>query len=484
MRDERVNEALLHPLVRSRSTRRTLLGRAAVLGAAPAAMTIGGALGPISALAQDATPAAPSGATNPLGVDPSAPLDVFMFDGGYGHDYQVNVNTMYNKLFPDAKITYTATQKLGPQLQPRFIDKSPPDVIDNSGDSNLSVTALVAANQLADLADLMGAVSYDTEGATFADTLIPGSQDSGVYDGKQLVLNYALSVFGMWYSSSWMASKGYTYPKTWTEFLDLCEQIKAGGVAPFITTGVYPQYMQEFMFNQMLWKHGGNDSINKIDNLEDDAWKQPEVKTVLEALYQLADRGYFAEGWEGLTHTESQGEWLQGKAIFLPCGSWLENEMKGLIPDGFDMVVAPTPSLDEDKIPFEGIFTDAGEGFIVPADGKNVPGGKEWARLLFSKEGARFFSENTKSLTVVNGAAEGLDLGVAFKSTQDAITASNGQTYIARYNGWYKDLSDTAKQAMADLMQKKISVDDYMDTVQQAADDVKADDTVPKFTRG
>jgi len=483
MRDERLNEALLHPLVRSRSNRRTLLGRAVALGAAPAAIAIGGALGPIGAFAQEASPAA-SGATNPLGVDPSAPLDVFIFKGGYGDDYAINVNTMYNKLFPDAKITYTGTQKLGPQLQPRFIDGSPPDVIDNSGADSLDNTALVAEGQLADLSDLMAAVSYDTEGSTFADTLVPGSQDSGVFDGKQQVLNYALSVYGIWYSKSYMDTNGYTYPKTWTEFLDLCEQIKASGTAPFITTGVYPQYLQLFMFNAMLWKHGGADVINKIDNLEDDAWRQPEVKTVLEALYQLADRGYFAEGWEGLTHTESQGEWLQGKAVFLPCGSWLENEMKGLIPDGFDMVVAPTPSLDEDKVPFEGIPSDAGEGFIVPTDGKNVQGGKEWARLLFSKEGARFFSENTKSLTVVNGAAEGLDLGTAFKSTQDAITASAGQTYVARYGGWYKDLMDEAKQAMADLMQKKISVDDYIDTVQDAADTVKGDDSIPKFTRG
>ena len=366
MRDERLNEALLHPLVRGRSNRRTLLARAVALGAAPVAMTIGGALGPISAFAQDALLLRHPARRIPLGVDPAAPLDVFIFKGGYGDDYAINVNTMYNKLFPDAKITYTGTQKLGAQLQPRFIDGSPPDVIDNSGADNLDNTALVAEGQLADLSDLMAAVSYDTEGSTFADTLVPGSQDSGVYDGKQQVLNYALSVYGIWYSSSFMETNGYTYPKTWTDFIALCEQIKASGIAPFITTGVYPQYLQLFMFDSMLWKHGGVDVINKIDNLEDDAWRQPEVKTVLEALYQLADGGYFAEGWEGLTHTESQGEWLQGKAAFLPCGSWLENEMKGLIPDGFDMVVAPTPSLDEDKVPFEGISSDAGEGFIVP----------------------------------------------------------------------------------------------------------------------
>ena len=228
MRDERLNEALLHPLVRSRSSRRTLLARAAALGVAPVAMTIGGALGPIGAFAQDATPAA-SGATNPLGVDPAAPLDVVIFKGGFGDDYAINVNTMYIKFFPDSKITYTGIQRLGEQLQPRFMAGNPPDVIDNRGADNLDNAALVADGQLADLADLMAAVSCDTEGYTFAETLVPGTQDSGVFDGKQQLLNWALTVYGIWFSSTYMQTNGYTYPTTWADFLTLCETIKAIG---------------------------------------------------------------------------------------------------------------------------------------------------------------------------------------------------------------------------------------------------------------
>ena len=45
------------------------------------------------------------------------------------------------------------------------------------------------------------------------------------------------------------------------------------------------------------------------------------------------------QGTEGLTHTEAQAEWLQGNALFIPSGSWLENEMRELTPEGFDMVV-------------------------------------------------------------------------------------------------------------------------------------------------
>jgi N-acetylglucosamine transport system substrate-binding protein len=254
-------------------------------------------------------------------------------------------------------------------------------------------------------------------------------------------------------------------------------------VAPWESTGVYPQYMKNFVFDQMLYKHDPQAAIN-IDNLEADAWKQPAVKDVLDALYMLADKGYMAPGWEGLTHTESQGEWLQGKSVFLPCGTWLENEMKGLVPDGFDMTIAPTPSLDGDKMPFEAIMAGAGEGFIVPAKGKNVQGGKEWLRLLFSVAGGRFFSENTKSLSVVIGSGEGLDLGTAFASTQAALAAAGTNTFpSSSYSGWYKDLQDEASSQMGALLQKQISIDDFISSVQDMADQVKDDDSVPKYTR-
>jgi N-acetylglucosamine transport system substrate-binding protein len=459
-----------------RCSRREILARGTALGLSlPALVALLTASSPRRALAQDAS--------NPLGVDPEAPLDVVIFKGGYGDDYAIYVNdNMYKKLYPNAEITYAGIQRLGEQLQPRFVAGEPPDVIDNSGAGNLDNTALVAEGQLADLADLMAAPSYDTEGATFAETLVPGTQDDGVFDGTQYLLNWALSAYGVWYSSSLFEQNGWTYPTTWDEHLALCEEIKGSGMAPWLTTGVHPQYALEFVFNEMLWKHDPQAIIN-IDNLEADAWKAPAVADVLEAMYTLAERDYIGEGWEGLDHVQSQNEWLQGKAAFLPCGTWLENEMKDSIPEGFDMVIAPTPSLPGDVIPFEGILAGAGEKFIVPSQGKNVQGGKEWVRLLFSKEGGRTFAELTKSLSTVQGSGEGLDLGTAFASTQAAITAAGQNTFTARYPGWYRDFREAAKLELAALLQLESSVEDCQNAIQELADELKDDDSIPKFSR-
>lgn len=233
----------------------------------------------------------------------------------------------------------------------------------------------------------------------------------------------------------------------------------------------------------MLYKHDPQAAI-AIDNLEPDAWRAPAVAEVLEALYQLADRGYLASGWENLDHIESQTEWLQGKAVFLPCGSWLENEMKDVTPPGFDMVVAPTPSLPGDKLPFAAINATGAESFIVPSKAKNVPGGKEWLRLLFSREGGRSFTEKTKTLSVVQGAAEGLDLGTAFASTRAAIAAAGANAFpSASYVSWYPPLELAASDRMGALLKKAIAIAEFVDAVQRAADAVKGNDAIPKYHR-
>lgn len=458
---------VVRSFVNSQSSRRRFVGGTAAFGAA-AAFGLGVNLaGPTGAAAQN---------SNPLGVDPTAPLDVVIFKGGYSDEYAIFVNdNMFSRDFPDAEVTHSGIQRLGEQLQPRFVAGNPPDVIDNSGAGNLDMAALIVDGQLADLADLMAAPAYDTEGATFAETLQAGSQETQVYDGAQLGLNYVVSATGIWYNTNWMADNGYEFPKTWEELLDLGDKIMADhGIAAWLTTGVHPQYLLGFVFNQLLWKLSPQ-AIIDIDNMVEGAWESDAVRTTLEAVHQITARGQMGAGWEGLDHTQSQAAWLEGKAVFLPCGSWLENEMAGLIPEGFDMVIAPVPPMAGSEIGPEGIFSSAGETFIVPAAANNVQGGKEWLRMLFSKEGGAEFSRLTKSLTVVNGAADEVEFGIPTNSVKAAIAAAGENIFSSRYGGWYPAFQNEVKLALLDVMLDRMSIDDFMSRAEQLADDVRND---------
>ncbi len=248
MSDEQIRR-LFATAARNGYSRRDLirLGTAAGL-----IVPLSGALGaPGRAFAQ--TPAADN---NPLGVDPAGPLDVVIFKGGYGDDYAIYVkDQMYSKLYPEAQITYAGTQRLQEQYQARFVEGNPPDIMDNSGAGSFDTTNLVNEEQLADLTDLMDAPAYGQDGVAFKDTLIPGSQQNGIFNGTQYVLQYAFSAYGIWYSATWLEENGYTYPETWDDMLAMCEEIKAGGIAPWTYQGQYPYYMRA-IFDQLLYKRG------------------------------------------------------------------------------------------------------------------------------------------------------------------------------------------------------------------------------------
>ena len=420
-------------------------------------------------------------AVNPLGLEPGAPVEGVFFEGGFGRSYIDYAADIFRALHPENEMTVEGIQRVAEVLRPRFIAGNPPDVIDNSGAGNLDNAALVADGLLADLAPLMEAPALDTPGKTFAETLFPGSQETGVYDGVQRLLNIAFTVSGVYHSQSLFEEKGWEYPKTWDGMLDFCETAKTEGISPWTYQGRYPQYMVFPVLMPLIYKVGGLQTIIDIDNLVDDVWLRDEVLQAVQMIYQLPENGYIMPGSEGLTHTESQAEWLQGKAVFIPCGTWLENEMRTLTPEGFDMVLKPVPGPTEET--YAAIRAWPGEPYIVPAQAANVVGGMEFLRCLLSKASAQFFAKEISAIMPVIGGSEGVELSSALQSAIDAAEAAGPDLFNARYWDWYTDLDNALRDAMGELLTLRITPEQFVETVQAAADDVKADPDIPKYTR-
>ena len=157
-------------------------------------------------------------------------------------------------------------------------------------------------------------------------------------------LKLAYTVAGIWHSQTLFEEMGWEYPDTWDDMLDLSEQIKEEtGVYPWTYQGKFPQYMNFGVLMPLVYKNGGIETIIDQDNLVEGAFSTDAVKQSLEQIQELHNRDLIMPGTEGLTHTESQAEWLQGNAVFIPSGTWLENEMREMTPDDFNMVVKPVP---------------------------------------------------------------------------------------------------------------------------------------------
>ena len=435
----------------------------------------------------DDAPAATGGgaksADNPLGVKADAPLEVVVFKGGYGDGYAIAAERKYTERYPQAKVDHKGLQKVGEAMQPRFVGGNPPDVVDNTGAGRLDIATLVAAKQVTDLAELLDAPAFDQPDKKVRDTLLPGVVDDGTFGGTTVALNLTYLAWGLWYSKSLFAERGWTYPGTWTEMLALCETIKKAGIAPWTYQGKYPEYINDPLLT-MAAKTGGPDLVKAVDNLQPDAWRQPALVQAAEALAELAGKGYLMSGSEALSHTEAQAAWCRRKAAFIPCGSWLESEQKDVTPAGFDMVIGTVPSLTgSDKLPVTAVQAASSESYLVPAKARNVAGGLEYLRILFAKDAATAFAQANSTLPSVAGATDGLTLSSGLASVRDTVTAAGPHAVNYRFRTWYAPLAKALDDATGELVNRRISPADWSTRVQKAADAVAKDSTVTKYTR-
>ena len=432
-----------------------------------------------------ATGGAPQSDENPFGVEKGKALEVVIFDGGYGKDYgQAHVDLYNAKWGPDAA-KMTATVKIASTLQPRFTSGNPPEVIDNSGADAMPTAQLVAQNQLADLGSLLDAPTVDDASVKVKDILIPGVVDAGSFEGTLRQLNYVFSMWGIWYSKPLFEKNNWEPAKTMDDFMALCEKIKSQGkMSPFIHTGVHTQYMTTIIAGQAV-KHGGRDIMLKIDNLDPDAWTNDSVVAAAKAWEEVTKAGYIDPAAVGLDHTTSQAEWLNGKAAMIPCGSWLENEMKGKVPDGFDMVVQAVPSLTaDDTMPFETLSAGAGEPFVVAEKSANKAGGLEYLRIMLGKDATSKFADLTGNLCAVKDAGASLkDPSTALQSVADAAAAAGDNMFEVRFMTWYADLKTAARDATRNLLTGKYTSEQYVSVMQDAVDKVAKDPKITKFKR-
>lgn len=422
---------------------------------------------------------------NPLGIKEDAEVEIVIFNGGLGTKYATDAHIpSYESKWPNSKVKFSQTEEISTLLTPRFSSSTPPDMVNNAGSKLMDQGKLVANEQVADLTDLFNAPSLDVPGKTVKDTLIPGTIEAGTYNTKPYVVNYAYTVFGLWYSGKLFADNNWKAPTTWSEFTGLLDAMRAKGItAPYAYAGANAAYYQYLVILTTAAKIGGADILKNIDNLQPNAWKNDAVREAARLWGEIGAK-YTDKAHLGLKHTEVQLQQNQYQVGFYPSGSWLENEQANDTPPDFRYQLATLPSATgSDKLKSTAIYAAPGEMYFVAAKGKNPRGGMEYLRHMLSKEGARKFTEMTKVLTVVQGSTEGLTLSPGTESANAALSAAGDEIFNFRWDAWYKKMDDEGRTATNELMFQGGTADKFCDRMQTIADAVKDDSSIEKFSR-
>lgn len=445
------------------SRRAVLKGLAAVAGAS----TILPILANEAFAEAIAFPIAP-GAENPFGLAGNTTVEGVFFQGGYGIDYINRGADLLKGLHPGTQMSVSGVQGIGDRLRPRFIAGNPPDVVGNNGAGSLDPATLRLENQMADLSDLMAAPAINSPGKTVAETLFPGSQIAGVDEDRQLSVDPIYTICGIWYDQALFDKNGWAYPRTWSQMLDLCETIKSAGLMPWAYGGRNAgNYVTRCITYPLIHKLAGPQAVANIRTATEGAWLAPEVLEAVTMTAELGKAGFVMPGSEALTHTEAQTEWLLGNAVFYAGGSWLENEMRDVIPDGYKLTMSPIPGKTEDQ--FASVVAGGSGMYFVPSAAHNIVGGKEYLRCLFSRSTAKFFAESAGVIMPILNV-EGLEVSSAVASAMAAVTAAGDE--IVPLDISFGSILEAWNKLTPELMTARMTPQDYvaqLETVSNAA---------------
>jgi N-acetylglucosamine transport system substrate-binding protein len=222
---------------------------------------------------------------------------------------------------------------------------------------------------------------------------------------------------------------------------------------------------------------GGIQVINDIQNLKPGAWKDPAILQAAQMLCTLRDKGDFQKGAVGLSHTESQSEFLLGHAAFIPCGTWLPSEMKKNWP-GTDRVRVTQPvGVTGGKGDPTAVIVEI-EPWMVPAKAKNPNAAVAYYKYITSLDKAKQFVSEKGTFTAIKGS----DQTKIPDTLADAATAFRASKTIWSYTArqWYPAMEKEVENSITAMLNGEITAAQFCDRAEAAAQKTRDDSSISK----
>lgn len=407
-------------------------------------------------------------------------LDISWFEGGSGRDYVDFAIAKFQEKYPDVVIKTDIGPKNAETLRPRFVAGNPPDVI-MANYSSLDYFALIADGQLAPIDDVLASPAPGDETKKLEDLFVPGILDRGVSNGKRYILPGFVHYYGFWYDKALFDANGWKVPESYDELVSTSQKIlESSEISPFTYQGLYPSYLLRTMFFPLVASYGGTEAIDDIDNLVPGAWQSDAVINAARDIQEYTDK-YLMDGTIALNHTQAQMEFINGRAAMIPCGTYLENEMKGNWPDNFELKYMFTPVGHENG---GKKYTWATCDFIsIPAKAQNPEMAKEFLKILYTEEVRTVGAEKSGGVNPIIGGAEGFDdlLPASVVYTNSMLSQDGVNVIFGKYEIWYKTLYKKAQDSLTALVTGKYTSEQFAKEVEAEAERVRNDDSIMKY---
>ena len=224
----------------------------------------------------------------------------------------------------------------------------------------------------------MGATLYDNPEVKVKDALLISKESAFAYNGHMWIVPSNLNIYGLYYNKKWFRDHGISdKPKDWNEFMAICEKIKALGVYPMVMKGKHASSYFNFGWGTIPYTIGGDEYRENEYHYRPDIYNSKPYVNMLKKLEEFSKKGYLHPGTASFDHTQSQMEFVQGKAALITNGTWIANEMRGVVPSDFEWGFMVFPGNDLPEQTQVILLATGGAGYIW----KNRPElNKKWTK--------------------------------------------------------------------------------------------------------
>lgn len=313
---------------------------------------------------------------------------------------------------PNIKVKHVAfkLEDLRNTIKPALNSGEGPDIF--SYDAGAGYLGVLASSGMA-----LDMTSY-SEKFKWGDRFHDWALNRGVYDGKLYGVANELEMLGVFYNKALFNQVGAKPPKTYEEFLALCETLKAEGIQPLIMED--KDQWQGFHY-ESIWLNSfvGPDKVKKAIAGEI-PWTTEGFGAALDELAKIYTKGYANENPLSIAYEDANKSFYAGSAAMRVTGTWIIPDFVDNMGDNVGFFYMPMGAEDLDSCPPGGL----GDCVVVNAKTENPDAAMQFIDYMFSPDNMKIWYEAGLLPAVKNVESSGFNISPLFKEVINTINSA------------------------------------------------------------
>ncbi|WP_051231838.1 ABC transporter substrate-binding protein [Kaistia adipata] len=323
----------------------------------------------------------------------------------------------FAKAHPDIKLDVVPAEQSAykTKLNTAMASGNPPDVFYTLPGGFLG--AFVDGGQMYALDEDL---AKDGWGASFLESALAQTTKNGKVYAAPVDVDAAV----FWYNKALFAEHGWEVPKTYDELVALAEKIKGEGLIPF-ALGNKDSWPATFWFQYLEMRLKGSGAVAAFVNKDADATLQPEAADAFARIADLAQKGYFPIGFNGMSDQEANMLFLNGQAAMLLNGTWQIGASKDA-PEGFELASFAFPEVAGGKGDQTDVLAGVAAAFGISEKAANKADAVTLLRFLTSPEVMTKYVDLRKTMVTVKDATTEAAAGPVLYGISNGLMKSAG----------------------------------------------------------